>query len=140
MLESVAVREGESADRFAAVLRTSGQLLLVSARYAAPAYIRRYLIQDDPKSAYVTLASSGEREHKLFIQDMDGDGLQLRAIKGGPFDIIYREVTDRTSFDGDWRQQKLSEAEYVDRFKAADRRYAELLALIVEEINRRLPQ
>ena len=46
-------------------------------------------------------------------------------------DVIYEEVTRQTIFNGDWRGQKLSEADYMARREKADRRYAEMLNALV---------
>jgi hypothetical protein len=132
-LESVAVRDAQDPDRFSAAMAFPGQLLIVSARYAAPVYLREHLLKRNYKDVYVQLSTSGDPAGKFFVQDLGADGLRPTRTAGVSFDTVYRAVTERMAFDGDWRSQKLSESEYHERFTSADQEYAALLEALIGE-------
>lgn len=130
-LDSFAARTPDSEDRFVALLYfPKAQLLVVSARYAAPAQLRELILNHKYRDAYTTLSSAGERAGKFFVQDLGADGLPS-AGKGEQVDVIYEEVTRQTILNGRWRDQKLSETEYLARRDKADARYARLLTALI---------
>ncbi len=131
-LESIGVGHADQPDRFSAVLLFPGQLLTVSARYASPPILKEQLVKRNFKDVYVQLSSVGEPADKFFVQDLGANGLQPTRKDGEPFDTVYLSVTNRTAFDGDWKGQKISESAYHERFRAADERYASLLAALVD--------
>ena len=131
-LDSFAVKMPDSTDQFVAALYfPQTQLLVVSARYAAPAQLNETILKHKYRDAYTTLSSAGERAGKLFVQDLDADGLPPAGKKEQQVDVIYEDVTRQTIFNGNWRGQKLSEAEYNARREAADQRYAGMLKALV---------
>jgi hypothetical protein len=132
-LESVAAREHQSPDRFVAALHFPGQLLVVSAKYAAPTLLRERLLSHDYRDVYLQLQSAGEADDKFFVQDLGADGIRA-AADSSTVDIVYEAVKTRTIFNGDWRNQGLSEQTYRRRFDAADQRYAHLLAALSTEL------
>jgi hypothetical protein len=134
-LESVAARLPDSPDRFVAALYMPGvQLLVVAARYTTPTLLQEQIWSRNYRDAYVALSGSGSREGKLFVQDLGEPGLQPARNENNPFDIVFENVTQKTLFDGAWREQKLSEGIYKARFKTADERYARVLAALVAEL------
>ncbi len=48
-----------------------------------------------------------------------------------PFDSVSERGAVQTTFDGDWKGQGLSEADYRSRFAAADARYARMVGALV---------
>lgn len=131
-LDSFAARMPDSEDRFVALLYfPKTQLLVVSARYAAPAQLREMILTHKYRDAYTTLSSGGERTGKFFVQDLGADGLPPAGKSEQQIDVIYEDVTRQTIFNGKWRDQKLSEAEYVARRDTADGHYAQMLTALI---------
>ena len=130
-LDSLAARELDSQERFVAALYVPPQLLVVSARYAAPALLNERLLNGDYRNIYLQLQGAGEQKDKLFVQDLGADGLHAVPDKDRPFDIIYESMTTRTAFDGQWQAQHSTESRYREKFAATDRRYARLLEALL---------
>lgn len=132
-LDSVAAVDPGAPDRFVAAMYFPNQLLVVSARYAAPTLLRERLLARDYRGVYEQLQGAGEVQGKLFVQDLGVDGLHLRPTADRPLDLIYQSVNMRTAFNGDWRGQGLTEQQYRDRFRTADGEYAALLRALVSQ-------
>jgi hypothetical protein len=136
-LDSFAMKVVGEADRYLAVLLVPKvQLLAVSVRYSAPDAMDARIAAKDYRGAYVDLNSSNVRQGKLFVMDLQADGLSLTRDANKPFDIVYENGVTQTMFDGDWKKQKLSETEYRRRFDQADARYAEILNGLATELKR----
>ncbi len=130
-LDAIAARDPQGADRYVAALVFPGsQLLVVAAPYPAAGALDALIEQHQYRDVYSTLQQSSVTKGKVFFQDMGADGLPADA--SGSVDVMYEEVTKRMVFDGEWKKQRLSEAEYQKRFAAADKRYAELLTALLE--------
>jgi hypothetical protein len=52
------------------------------------------------------------------------------------FDITWRDGTRRTTYDGNWKAQQLSDAEYRTRFAADDAEYADMLQVLAAAARR----
>ena len=50
-----------------------------------------------------------------------------------PFDTYEAAGGKRTPFDGDWKKQQLSEADYMKTFAAADAAYSEMLTALIAQ-------
>lgn len=135
-LDSVAARDASHPDTFVAALYIPGvQLLVVSARYAAPQLLDPKLAQKNFKDVYIDLNSASVQASKIFIEDLGADGLRVRRDENQPFDS-YEEGAKRTAFDGDWKKQKLSEDDYKKAFATADDRYAQLLTALLAQLKK----
>jgi hypothetical protein len=118
-------------DQFVAALYMPGaQLLVISAKYAAPAALQEMIDQKTYQEVYRELQSASIRESRMFITDLGADGLRPRPEGGAGFDSVMAD-TARVSFNGDWRQQKLTEADYQKRFGEADEGYASMLTVLL---------
>jgi hypothetical protein len=136
-LQSVAARLPDQRDRFVAVLHIpKSELLVVSAQYTVPVLLQEQIYQGKYRDAYVALNSSGSKTGKLFVEDTGADGLALAPNENGRFDVVYREVSNQTLLNGDWKGQKLSEQEYKHRFDAAEAEYARALSALIEELKK----
>ncbi len=136
-LESFTVKQSGETDRYVSVLYIpKSQLLVVSARYPSPPAMDATIARKDYRGAYADLNSSTMREGKLFVMDLEADGLHPTRQRDQPFDIIYDDGVTQTTFDGDWRKQKLSEDEYRARFTSADDRYTQMLASLIDGLKR----
>lgn len=138
-LDSIAAMDPGGEDRFVAALYFPGQLLVVSAKYAAPALLREQLLKREYREVYLQLQGASVREGKFFVQDLGANGLQPARAANEQFDIIYESVTNRIAFDGEWRDQKMSEEEYRQKFASADKQYAGLLSALITEAKQAVP-
>jgi hypothetical protein len=131
-LRHIAAQDPSEPGRYvAAMLVGDGQLLVVSARYAQPALMNERLYRADYEGVYRELAAAGERDGKMFVQDLGRPGLAVRREQDEPYDVVYDAVVKRTAFDGDWKAQKLSKDEYMTACETADERYAKALERLV---------
>jgi hypothetical protein len=115
------------------------QLLVVSARYGSPPLLREHLLSRRYLDVYQQLQGAGDSQGKLFVQDLGVDGIHLRPTADRPLDVIYQSVNVRTAFDGDWKKQGLTEAQYHDRFSAVDGQYAQLLKALAAQAKADMP-
>ena len=127
-----AVDPGE-ADRFVAAMVFPGvQLLVMSARYDAPAVLRDQIAKRQYADVYAALQQSSIQDSRIFFQDLKADGLHLKP--GAGVDVMYERVVNQTIFDGNPTKQKMSEAAYAEKFKAADTAYSHMLTLLVQQV------
>jgi hypothetical protein len=133
-LDSIAAKDPESPDAFAAALYFPGtQLLVVSGKYSVPQLLTTRLANKEYRDIYLDL--NGAATAKIFIEDPGADGLKAKRESNQPFD--QTEVAGkRTMFDGDWKAQKLSEQDYMKAFSAADERYAQILAALIAQLKK----
>lgn len=131
-LDAVAARTGE--DQFVAVLFIPGvQMLVVSARYTAPALMNEKIIGRQYRDVYLDLASASVPESKLFIEDMQCDGLRADRDGDSPFDIVTRGVGAGFLLDGDHKKKKISEDEYNRAYADFDGAYEKMLVALLEQ-------
>ncbi|MEO8078420.1 MAG: hypothetical protein ABI818_18980 [Acidobacteriota bacterium] len=130
-LDTFAAPDPDGEGRFVAVMLIPGvQLLVVAAKSTAPAYVEAQLAQQLYREVYSTLQSAAVLETKVFFQDMGSDGLRADSN----VDIMYEHGTRQTTFDGDWKRQKMSKSEYEDKLRTADVAYSRLLSLLTERL------
>jgi hypothetical protein len=128
-LDAIAARDPEAPGRVVAALAFPGsQLLVVAAPYADGATVDAWLANRMYRDVYSALQQPSITTGKVFFQDLGCDGLQPA---GGSVDVMYENGKTQTIFDGDWKKQKLSQAAYQERAKAADERYARLLRALL---------
>jgi len=132
-MDAVAVRAPESPDTFLAVLAFPGQLIVVSARYAAPPLLNEKLARREYRDVYIELNSASIAESRLFITDIGADGVRpKRAKRDDPFDV--RDAAGKAfNFDGNWREDKMSEADYMKVHAETDERYVQILSALLDE-------
>ena len=118
---------------FVAALYIPGtQLLVVSAKYAAPPLLVDRITAKDYQAVYVDLQSASVRGSKVFIR--------IRVPTASPRNLAAtRRPTAGTradksvSFDGDWKKAKIAEADYTKAFADADDRYAKMLSMLIAQ-------
>lgn len=131
-LDAMATRLGE--DQFAAVLFIPGvQMLVVSARYAAPVLLNERILNKQYKEAYLDLASASVPESKLFIEDMQANGLRPERDGDEPFDIVSKGTAPAFTLDGDHRRKKISEEDYRKTYAEFESEYEKILTALVAE-------
>lgn len=133
--DAVAARLGT--EEFVAALYYPGtQLLVIKAKYAAPALIFEKIVSKRYKDAYLDLATASVPDSKIMIEDMKGDGLHVgRGNKNDPFDIVT-SGTQAVLFDGEFKKRKMSEEDYLKAFSDADTAYARMLTALVAELKK----
>lgn len=132
-LDSIGAKDPSAPDSFVAALYFPGlQLLVVSAKYTAPQLLDTRLTKKEYRDVYIDLSSASVPSSKVFIEDLQADGLRAKHEENKGSDT-FELAGARTVFDGDWRRQKLSEADYMKAFSTADDRYSQLLTALVAQ-------
>ncbi len=133
-LDSFAARMPGTPDEFVATLAFPGQMIVVWARFSAPAVLNEKLLRREFREAYIDLNSASIAESRNIITDLFADGVR-RGGKNQPSDS--HDVGSKSMrFDGSWREDKMSEQEYVKAHEAADAAYARALGVLLEEIRK----
>jgi hypothetical protein len=128
-LETVAAGDPDSPDRFVAAMAFPGvQLLVVAARYPAPAVVQGQLAAKQFADVYAELQAAPIKESKLFFQDIGCDGI---GGTGENVDVMYEHGKDQTLLDGDWKKARLSKTAYDEKVSTADRQYSRLLEILI---------
>jgi hypothetical protein len=134
-LDSVAARHPGGADQFVAALFFPGQLLVISARTTAPAVVNEKLVRHEFRDVYIDLNSASIPESRVMITDGGADGLRPRREPNQPFDM--QDAGGKSvRFNGNWREQKVSEQDYMKTFSAADDAYVAALQALVAELKK----
>ena len=135
-LDSVAAKDPSKPDVFfGALYFPATQLLVVSAQYSAPLALIERVAKKDYREAYLDLSSASVPGSKVFIEDLGANGLVAKPKDNEAFDA-YEIAGQRTSFDGDWKKQKLSEDDYMKAFAAADERYSQVLTALIAQVKK----
>ena len=130
-LDIIAAAHPTEPGRFVAAMHIKGaQLLVISGRYSAPALLKEHLIKNDYRQVYLDLNSAADKQGRLFITDSQANGLRLTPDKNAPFDISWRDMTAQISYNGDWKAQKLNEANYRKRFTEDEAEYVAILEIL----------
>lgn len=132
-LDAIAAKDPSAPDAFVAALHFPGQLMVISARYSAPALLNERLARREYRDVYIELNAASVKESRVFVTDIGADGLKARAAKrDDPVDV--RDAAGKAfRFDGNWRREKLSEADYMKIFDEADAHYAQMVGLLLAE-------
>jgi hypothetical protein len=129
-LDSIAARAANDSDQYVAALYFPGQLLVVSARYSAPPVLNEKIARNEFKDVYIDLNAASIPESKVLIADLGADGLRPKREANQPFDT--RDVHNKgIRFDGNWREDKMSEADYMKAFTEADEGYIAALEVLI---------
>jgi hypothetical protein len=132
-LESIAAVDPSDPETFVAALYMPGaQLLVVSAKYAAPPLLLDKISSKNYRDIYIDLNSASVAGSKVFIIDQSCDGLVAKPQGDNAADM-FEHGTKNISFDGDWKKAKISEDAYLKAFSEADERYAKILALLIAQ-------
>jgi hypothetical protein len=132
--DSMAARDDAGPDQFFAALYIPGiQLLVVSAKYTAPALMNEKIIKQEYREAYLDLSSASVPTSKVLIEDMKADGLRPKREGNDPFDIYNTRGSDRTTFDGEWKKHKMSEEDYMKLYAEAEAHYVRMLTALIDQ-------
>jgi hypothetical protein len=130
-MDAVAVRDPSAPDTFIAALAFPGQLIVVSAKYAAPPLLNEKLVRREYRDVYIELNSASPIESR--ITDLGADGVKpKKARREDPFDV--RDQAGKPfNFDGNWREDKMSEADYMKIHAETDEQYTRMLTALLGE-------
>ena len=135
--DSIAAKDSTRAGTYIAALYFPGtQLLVISAQYAAPALLDQKLAKKDYRDVYLDLYGAPMPGTKVFIEDFGVDGFKAKPDTDTAPDG-YETGGKRMAFDGNWKEQKLSESEYQQAFTAADGAYAKMLTALLESLTKK---
>jgi len=140
-IDSFAVKEGQSPNRFVAVMLVPDvQLLLVSAVYSRPTDIEYRLYQKDYSQAYRDLRAGALASDRFFVEDVLADGLMAMPAKNAQPDSVT-VGTAAQLFVGAADPKKSKDTRmalepYMKAFGEADKRYAELLDGVIQELKK----
>lgn len=133
-IDTIAAKDPANPDTYVAALYIPGvELLVVSARYAVPAVLDGRLTKKEYKEIYGDLNGAALPGTRVFVEDLDANGLIARRSENKPFDS-FESGGKRTTFDGDWDKQKLSREEYQRAFAASDARYSQMLTALLAQL------
>jgi hypothetical protein len=135
-LDSIAARMPDSREEFVGALAFPGQLMVIWAKTTAPAVVNEKLIRKEYKEVYIDLNSASILDTRNFVTDLGPDGLRARPQqKQGPSD--HHDIGAKTMrFDGSWREDKMSEADYMKAHAQADAAYAKAIQALLEELKK----
>jgi hypothetical protein len=132
-LDAIAAADPSEPGAFVAALYIQGsQLLVVSAKYAAPTLLDAKLKTKEYRDIYMDLSAASVAGSKVFIIDQNCDGLASKP-DGDAAPDSWEAGTQAVNFDGDWRKAKLTEEAYGKAFSDADERYAKILSLLMAQ-------
>jgi len=135
-LDSIAARMPDNREEFVGALTFPGQLMVVWARTTAPAVVNEKLIRKEYREVYMDLNSASVLETRHFVTDLGPDGLKAKpASKQGPSDS-HDLGAKSMRFDGSWREDKMSEAEYMKAHAEADAAYAKAIQALIDEVKK----
>lgn len=127
-LDAFAARDPEAPDAFvAALVYPDVQLLVVRARYPAPAALDQQLAAGKYRDVYVALQGNALPDGKFFVQDMQGDGLRAEADQ--TVDIVYEQAVHQTILNGNPRSR-----EYRETLQTKDAEYSRMLRLLTDAL------
>jgi hypothetical protein len=137
-LTSIAAKDPEEPGRYVAALYIAdSQLLVISAPFAVPAAMDKFLADGHYMEAYQSLQSVDNHKGHFFVVDMLNDGLKRVNEPDQAFDSTTIDGGTTTQFDGKWSEQKLSEADYNAKFAKDDARYARMLKILATELRKK---
>jgi hypothetical protein len=135
-IDSIAARMPDSREEFVGALTFPGQLMVVWAKTSAPAVVNEKLIKKEYREVYIDLNSASIMETRHFVTDLGPDGLRFKPEqRQGPADS--HDLGAKTMrFDGSWREDKMSEADYMKAHAEADAAYAKAIQALIDELKK----
>jgi hypothetical protein len=131
-LDSIAAKMPTGEGLFAAALYFPNvQLLVISGHYSAPQLMEPRLAGKQYRDTYMELSGTVTADTKVFVQDMGEPGLS-KGKQDNMYDT-WNQAGKIVMFDGDPDKQKMSDADYLKSFTAADEEYAKILSALLAE-------
>jgi hypothetical protein len=124
-------------DEFVAALFQPGtELLVMRAKYAAPALLFEKIVSRNYKEAYLDLYTASVPDSRIMIEDMKSNGLQSDRIKNEAPDMVTNGTQAAVHFDGEYKKRKMSEDDYMRAFGAAEVAYTRMLTALLAELKK----
>jgi hypothetical protein len=135
-IDSIAARMPDSLEEFVGALSFPGQLMVVWAKTSAPSVVNEKLIKKEYREVYMDLNSASIAETRHFVTDLGPDGLRPKPEqRQGPADS--HDLGAKTMrFDGNWREDKMSESDYMKAHSEADAGYARAIQALLNELKK----
>jgi hypothetical protein len=135
-IDSIAARMPDSREEFVGALSLPGQLMVVWAKTTAPAVVNEKLINKAYREIYIDLNSASIVDSRHVVSDLGTDGLKAKPDqKTGPSDSHDLGVKS-LRFDGNWKEDKMSEQDYMKAYSEADAAYAKAIEALIEELKK----
>jgi hypothetical protein len=133
-LDSIAGGDSQNLGTYVAALYFPGsEMLVVSAKYAAPPLLNEKIGNKEYREVYIDLNSASVPGSKMLVMDLNADGLVARPAGSQGADNC--EMGGKAfSFDGEWKKAKMSEADYDKAFAAADAAYSHALEVLINQL------
>lgn len=133
-LDSIAGADSQNLGTYVAALYYPGsELLVVSAKYAAPPLLNEKIGNKNYRDVYIDLNSASIAGSKMLVMDLNADGLVARPAENQGADNC--EMAGKAvMFDGDWKKAKMSQADYTKAFTKADDAYAHALEILINQL------
>jgi hypothetical protein len=134
-LDSIAGADSQNLGTYVAALYYPGtELLLVSAKYAAPPLLTEKIGHKNYRDVYIDLNSAGIAGSKLWVEDLFADGLVARPAGDSLATDSCEMEGKKLVFNGEWKKAKMSEAEYTKAYTQADEAYARALQILIDQL------
>lgn len=130
-LDSIAAVDPEEPGRLIAGLVVGDQMMVMSARHKASAYLEQQIAKKQFHDVYISL-QDGIPASRIFFHDLGCDGFGADDT----LDIFYEGLKARTMLDGNWMAQGLTEQEYADKARAAEEKYTRALIVLLEAVKK----
>ena len=133
-MDSIAAADSQNLGTYVAALYFPGtQLLVVSAKYAAPPLLNEKIGKKNYRDVYIDLNSASVAGSKMLVMDLNADGLVAKPVDNQGADNC--EMGGKAiMFDGEWKKAKLSEAAYTKAFGTADDAYSHALEILINQL------
>ena len=93
-------------------------------------------MRKDYREVYIDLNAASVVESRHFVTDLGPDGLRSKPEqKQGPADS-HDAGAKSMRFDGRWREDTISETEYMKAYAEADAAYAKAVQALIDEIEK----
>jgi hypothetical protein len=135
-LDSIAAQVAAPNDWVGALYFPGSQLLVVAAKYAAPARLEDLLSRKNYRDIYIDLNGAAVPNSRVFISDLGANGLQFDRNRNQPFDTVETADGKTYAFDGDWGRAKISRDEYTKAYQATDEQYVAMLQALLTELKK----
>ena len=134
---AIAVHDAIDPQRFSAAQLNGGtELLVVTARRPERdiGTLKARIAHGDDKEVFADLRGTTISEGQMLVEDSGADGLSARP-HGQRVDVVYENGGRQLVGDGSAAAQHTTQRQYVDRFQAAELRYAGILAKLIAGAN-----
>ena len=135
-IDSIAARMPDSLEEFVGALAFPGQMMVVWAKTSAPAVVNEKLIRKEYREVYIDLNSASIVDTRHFVTDLGPDGLRPKPEQKQGAADTHDLGAKSIRFDGNWREDKMSEADYMKAYAAADAAYAKAIQALIDEIKK----